>query len=84
MPPETEHDRSILERIDQRTTALYNAVVGTLEEPGIQERIRDHERRLLVLEASKSGFLNRALTVLTSILASVLSAWAILRLSGHH
>ncbi len=84
MPPETEHDRSILERIDQKTQALYNAVVGTLDEPGIQERIRDHDRRLVVLEARNAGLANRLITLLTSILTALASTWAYIKLQGHH
>ena len=90
MPP--EHDRDILDRIDERTQRtenriqqVYDAVVGTLEEPGIQERQRDHERRLISLEGRNAGWASRIVTLATSIATALASSWAYVTLSrGHH
>ncbi len=90
-PKHLERDRDILDRIDQRTQRtddrvqeLYDAVVGTLEDPGIQEHIRDHDRRLVALEARNSGISSRIVTLVTSVTTALASAWAYIKLSGHH
>ena len=87
-----ERDRDILQRIDERTLRteahvqeLYDAVVGTLDDAGMQERQRDHERRILALEGRNAGWASRIVTLATSIATALASSWAYVTLSrGHH